>query len=49
MDRAQRYVREGMSPEDAITKAGEEWRAEIKTEGDRKIAGVMKFLGVRQH
>jgi hypothetical protein len=47
--RADRYQAEGLSVEDAIERAGEDHRAAIQAEGDRKIAEVMKFLGVKSH
>lgn len=47
--RADQYLADGLSVEDAIERAGEDHREAIKTEGERKIAEVMKFLGVKSH
>jgi hypothetical protein len=45
--RADRYLAEGLSVDDAIERAGEDHREAIKAEGERKIAEVMKFLGIK--
>ena len=42
-------VHAGMDYEEALVKAGEEYREAIQQEGAEKIAGVMKFLGVKTH
>ena len=44
--RAEAYLATGMSPDDAIGRAGADHRAALKAEGDRKIAAVRKFLGI---
>lgn len=41
-------VNQGMPHDDAIALAGRQWRDELKTEGDRKIAAVEKFLGMEK-
>lgn len=47
LDLARPKVARGMSPEEAIAVAGEEWRSHLKADGDRKIDAVLKFLGKR--
>lgn len=42
--RANAYIALGMAPNDAIAKAGEEHRAAIRADGERKIAAVERWL-----
>ena len=49
MRRAGKYVAAGAPPERAIEQAGIDWRNHLAREADEKIAGVMKFLGVKNH
>ncbi len=42
-----RYIALGMEPEAAIEKAGADWRAQIEAQGAKEIAGVKKFLGIK--
>lgn len=44
---ARKFVAAGDSVEDAISKAGQQHRAEIKRHGEQKIADVMKRLGIK--
>ena len=44
---ANAHIQNGMSAEDAIAKAGEEWRAKLRADGDKAIAGVLDFLHKR--
>lgn len=37
----------GMTPEDAMTAAGAEWRQKIKELGEAKIAYVKSALGIK--
>lgn len=37
----------GMEPEEAMTKAGEQWRAQIEAQGAKEIVGVKKYLGIK--
>lgn len=38
---------DGLPDKVAMSVAGEQWRAEIEAEGERKIADVKRFLGVK--
>ena len=49
MDAYARNIAQGMDEETAMTEAGKQWRARIEAQGAKEIAGVMKFLGMKQH
>ena len=41
---ARRHVELGLSPDDAIAKAGAEWREAIKANGEAKADEVLRWL-----
>jgi len=43
--RAGDYMRKGATPDDAIRKAGEDWRQYLKGEAQRQIDQAIKALG----
>ncbi len=47
LDAYARNIAQGMEPEEAMTKAGADWRAQIAAQGAKEIAGVEKFLGIK--
>lgn len=47
MDCYARNIARGMDEETAMTEAGKQWRAQIEAQGAKEIAGVKKFLGIK--
>jgi hypothetical protein len=41
---AQRHIENGMTPENAFTVAGAEWRDAIKQHGEQKMDEVLRWL-----
>lgn len=43
------HVHNGIDPDEALTRAAAEHKEQIQREGAEKMAGVMKFLGIKSH
>jgi hypothetical protein len=43
------HIHNGVDPDEALTRAAAEHKEVIEREGAEKIAGVMKFLGIKSH
>lgn len=49
LDAYARNIAQGMEPEAAMTRAGEQWRAQIEAQGAKEMAAVRKFLGIKDN
>lgn len=42
-------IAEGMSQDEAMTKAGQQWRSQIEMQGSKEMSAVRKFLGIKDN